>query len=38
LQGASSQKVFKNLKIYCIHSSLPKIPKCHIWNSQSFRG
>jgi hypothetical protein len=29
LQGASSQKVSKNPKIYCIHSSLPKNAKSH---------
>jgi hypothetical protein len=29
LQGASSQKVSKNPKIYCIHRSLPKNAKSH---------
>jgi hypothetical protein len=32
------QKVSKNPKIYCIHSSLPRITKSHIWESQAFRG
>jgi hypothetical protein len=27
LQGASSQKVSKNPKIYCIYNSLPKMQK-----------
>jgi hypothetical protein len=31
-------KVSKNQKNYCSHSSLPKIPEFHIWNSQAFRG
>jgi hypothetical protein len=32
------QKVSKILKIECIHSSLPKITKFHIWNPRAFRG
>jgi hypothetical protein len=32
------QKVSKNPKIYCIHISLPRITKSHIWESQAFRG
>jgi hypothetical protein len=32
------QKVSKNSKIYCIHISLAKITKSHIWESQAFRG
>jgi hypothetical protein len=32
------QKVSKILKIECIHSSLPRITKSHIWESQAFRG
>jgi hypothetical protein len=32
------QNVSKILKIECIHSSLPRITKSHIWDSQAFRG
>jgi hypothetical protein len=32
------EKVSKILKVECIHSSLPKITKSHIWVSQAFRG